>query len=91
LGQAYAASGHADEAREILVQLLARSKERYVSPYLIAALQASLGQRNQAFASLDRAVKERSEQVAYLRVDPRLDSLRSDRRFARLLKQVQLP
>ena len=44
--------------------------ERYMSPYLIASVQASLGQRTQAFASLDRAVKERSELIAYLRDRP---------------------
>jgi hypothetical protein len=54
-------------------------------------VQSSLGQRRAAFASLDRAVKERAELVAYLRIDLRVDSLRTDRRFARLLRQLRLP
>ena len=91
VGQIYAASGRTDEARAILVRLLEEAKQEYVSPYVIASLQASLGQRRQAFASLDRAVKERSEQLPYLRIDPRLDSLRADPRFARLLRQLRLP
>lgn len=91
LGQIYAVSGQPEQARAILIQLLDASKQRYVSPYLVATVQASLGQRRQAFASLDRAVEERSELVPYLRIDPRVDSLRTDSRFSRLLRRVRLP
>jgi TolB-like protein/Tfp pilus assembly protein PilF len=91
LGQVYALSGRADSARTILRRLLDDSEQRYISPYLIGALQGSLGQRTQAFASLNRAVKERSDLVAYLRIDPRVDSLRADRRFPQLLRQLRLP
>jgi TolB-like protein/Flp pilus assembly protein TadD len=91
LGQIYAASGRSADARAILIQLLDASKQRYVSPYVIATLQAALGQRRQAFASLDRAVQERSERIGYLRIDPRVDSLRTDPRFDRLLRRVRLP
>jgi Tfp pilus assembly protein PilF len=91
LGQLYAATGRVDQAKEILQQLRQTAEQRYVSPYFIACLQASLGLRSQAFAFLDRAVRERSEFVAYLRIDPRVDSLRADRRFARLLRHLRLP
>jgi TolB-like protein/tetratricopeptide (TPR) repeat protein len=90
-GQVYALSGRADSAQAILRWLLEESEQRYISPYLIGALQGSLGQRTQAFASLNRAVRERSDLVAYLRIDPRVDSLRADRRFPRLLRQLRLP
>lgn len=91
LGQVNALSGRADSARAVLRRLQEASEQRYISPYLIGALQGSLGQRSQAFASLNRAVKERSDLVAYLRIDPRVDSLRTDRRFPRLLRQLRLP
>lgn len=91
LGQAYAVSGGADSARAILRRLSDAAQQRYISSYLIGCLQASLGLRVQALASLDRAIRERSELVPYLRIDPRLDSLRTDRRFPRLLRQVRLP
>jgi tetratricopeptide (TPR) repeat protein len=90
-GQLYAASGRTEEAKVLLEQLRTAALDGYVSPYLIASVQASLGQRAAAFASLDRAVKERSELVAYLRIDLRVDSLRTDRRFSRLLRQLRLP
>ena len=91
LGQVYAASGRTDEAKAILLGLRQAAEQRYISPYLIACLQASLGMRPQAFAFLERSVRERSDFVAYLRIDPRVDPLRTDRRFARLLRQVRLP
>jgi TolB-like protein/Tfp pilus assembly protein PilF len=91
LGQVYALTGRVEEAQALLQQLQDATDQRYISPYLIASLQASLGQRTRAFASLDRAVKERSELIAYLRIDPRVDSLRADRRFSRLLRRLRLP
>jgi hypothetical protein len=75
----------------VLTELEAAASDRYISPYLIASVQSSLGQRRAAFSSLDRAVKERAELVAYLRIDLRVDSLRTDRRFTRLLRQLRLP
>jgi hypothetical protein len=91
LGQVYALLGEADSARAILRLLQEAAKQSYISSYLIGCLQVSLRLRVQAFASLDRAIRERSELVPYLRIDPRLDSLRTDRRFPRLLRQLRLP
>jgi TolB-like protein/Tfp pilus assembly protein PilF len=91
LGQAYALSGNAAEARAILHRLQDAAKQDYIPSYLLGCLQAALGLRVQAFASFDRALRERSGLVVYVRVDPRLDVLRTDRRFARLLRQVRLP
>ncbi len=91
LGQVYASSGRIDSAEAVLRRLHEASEQRYISPYLIGALQGSLGQRTEAFVSLNRAIRERSDLVAYLRIDPRLDSLRTDRRFSRLLRQLRLP
>ncbi len=91
VAQLQAAQGKAEEAKALLAQLQASATDRYISPYLVASVQGALGQRSAAFASLDRAVKERAELVAYLRIDLRVDSLRTDRRFARLLRQLRLP
>jgi TolB-like protein/Tfp pilus assembly protein PilF len=90
-GQINALSGHSDVAQSILQQLQETSASQYISPYLIACIEAALGQRSEAFASLGRAVKERSDLVPYLRIDPRLDSLRTDARFDRLVRQIRLP
>jgi TolB-like protein/Tfp pilus assembly protein PilF len=89
--QLHAVQGRTEDAKTVLNELEAAGSDRYISPYLIASVQSSLGQRRAAFASLDRAVKERAELVAYLRIDLRVDSLRTDRRFTRLLRQLRLP
>jgi hypothetical protein len=51
---------------------------------------ASLGAADEAFAALERAVEERSDVVAFLKVEPHWDPVRSDPRFERLLAHVGL-
>jgi TolB-like protein/Tfp pilus assembly protein PilF len=89
--QLRALSGEPEVARATLKQLEDTSAWGYVSPYYLGCIQAALGQRTEGFASLVRAVKERSELVPYLGIDPRVDSLRTDPRFARLLRRLRLP
>jgi len=50
-----------------------------------------VGDKEQTFKWLEQAYKEKTEPLLYLRVDPRLDSLRSDPRFADLVRRVGLP
>ena len=64
---------------------------RYVSPYSVALVHAGLGDRDQALAWLDKAYAERSDYMPYLRLEPMLDGLRSDHRFAALVRRVGLP
>jgi hypothetical protein len=61
-----------------------------VTPYGVALVHAGLGDRDQALAWLARALDDRSHWLVWLRLDPRLDVLRSDRRFADLLLAVGL-
>ena len=49
-----------------------------------------MGDKEQTFKWLEQAYKEKTEPLLYLRVDPRLDSLRSDPRFEDLLRRVNL-
>jgi TolB-like protein/Tfp pilus assembly protein PilF len=89
--QLMARSGQPDTARSIMQGLQPPFWHSAVPPYLEACVQASLGERSKAFASLEQAVVERSELLPYLRIDPRLDQLRADPRFDRLVKRLQLP
>jgi len=91
LGHAYGISGKKKEAQEILEKLLAMSKRKYVSAYDIAAVYVGLGEKNQAFEWLSKALEERSGFLVYIKCDRRFDGLRSDPRFEALLKRIGLP
>jgi len=92
LAHAFAAIGKRAEAQKTLKELLQQSKVSYVSPYMIAAIYSGLGQRDQAFESLERAYQEKSPDLAYfLRADLRIDPLRADPRFLDLLRRMNFP
>lgn len=90
LGHAYAVSGRIKDARKVLSQLRELSRQRYVSAYNIALLYAGLGERDEAFRWLQKVDLDRSEWFAAVNVDPRLDALHSDPRFAGVLWSVGL-
>ena len=81
-------AGHESEAREALGRLRAIQQKHYVQPYDFAIVHAGLGEKDEAFRFLDEAVRERSDELALVRVDPALDPLRSDPRFAAMLKRM---
>ena len=92
LGHAYALSGQRAEAQKVLEHLKGVSAHSWVAPYNIAVIYAGLGEKEQAFAFLDQAYKDRSYYLpTYLATDARIDSLRSDPRFVELRKRVGLP
>jgi hypothetical protein len=83
-------AGRLDEARAVLSQLNALSRQRYISPYDIAMVHVGLQENDEAFAWLQKAVEQRSLWLGYLNVEPQLDQLRSDQRFLELLRRVGL-
>lgn len=90
LGHAYASAGRSREARNVLARLLKRGRTQYVPSYWIALIHVGLGDRDRAFDWLERANRERSAWLAWIKVEPRFDRLRSDPRFSRLLRRVKL-
>jgi TolB-like protein/tetratricopeptide (TPR) repeat protein len=93
LGYAYAAAGKREKAQTVLEQLKfeAISRKKYGFAFPIARIHAALGERDLAFAWLRKSCDERDGLVAWLRVDPTMDNLRPDPRFAQLLKDMGLP
>ena len=91
LGVAYALSGKSSEARKIMEDLKQQSKSKYLSPCAIAFLHAALGEKDQAFALLEKGFHERDSVLVLIKVEPEFDLLRSDPRFADLLRRVGLP
>ena len=90
LGQGFAASHQAEEAKKILNQLKERSQQTYVQPTWLAVIYIGLGEKDQAFDWLQKAYDDRSSWLVYLKVDPWFDGVRSDQRFIDLLRRVGL-
>lgn len=91
LGHIYGSTGNRREAESILARLQAMAKQRYFSSYWIAMVYAGLGDKDKTFEYLDKALAERYFLLIWINADPRLDNLRSDPRFARLVGLIGLP
>ena len=78
------------EAEKALEELFELSKQKYVPSVFIAALYMGLDQKDKAFEWLERSCEERDIWSVFLGVDPICDRLRSDPRFAGLLKKAGL-
>jgi eukaryotic-like serine/threonine-protein kinase len=88
LGYAYGVAGRRAEAQAVLRELDGLSKRRYVLPYFIATIHTGLGDKDQAFAWLEKAYAESHPGLALVNVDPKFDTLRSDPRFNELLRRI---
>ena len=88
LARVYAVSGKRDEANKVLDQMHEAAKLRYVPAYSFAVAYAGLGDKDQAFHWLDRTLQDHAWDINYVKVDPTLDSLRADPRFADLVRRI---
>ena len=91
LGHAYAVTGKTAEAQKMLDLLLEKSQAGNVRPYEIAKVYAGLGDRDQAFAWLDKALQDRSPWLLKLKSEPNFEPLRTDPRFQTLVQQIKPP
>lgn len=91
LGEAFALAGQRQEAENILAQLDQLSKQRYVTPYLIARIYAALHMDEEALSWLEEAYRTRAAWMTLLKVDQRWDRLRSTPRFKRVFRGMNFP
>jgi DNA-binding winged helix-turn-helix (wHTH) protein/TolB-like protein len=73
-----------------LEQEIVEARDELPMPFEMAIIYAQLGENDSAFKWLDEAIEIRAYSVSYLRVEPNLDPLRSDARFAEALRRVNL-
>ena len=90
LGASYALAGRRPDAEGVLAVLEQEGRERYVSPVAPAIVTASLADSDAFFGWLERAWLERRGWLTYLRVQPLLDPVRPDPRFAQWLERMRL-
>jgi len=88
--RAYAHSGRRSDALRVLEELKKRSQTGYVPAGAFVNAYLGLGDKEQAFAWMERAYQERSNLLQFLKVHPFFDPLRSDPRFANLVRRVGL-
>ena len=88
LGRAYALGGKRAEAQKILDKLNELSKQEFVPAMARAVVYTGLGEKDKAFESLEKAYEERF--AIQTKPDPQFDPLRSDPRFADLLRRMNL-
>jgi len=91
LGWVYAVSGRRADALKIAKELKDLSSHAYVDFYQVADIYAGLGDKDEAFRLLAKAYEEHSSSMPFLAVDPFWYGMRSDPRYADLLRRMGLP
>lgn len=87
-GYILAKMGKREEARAVLEKLLKMSEQRFVPPVHIAVIYNGLGEREQCFKWLERAIEVGDPKLTFLKVDPKWNNLRNDEKFQEILKRV---
>jgi Flp pilus assembly protein TadD len=91
LGYGYAVTGRRAEAQRVLDKLSELSKQKYVSPIWMAKIYSGLGEKDKAFEWLEKAYEDHSiVTTGFIKTSPIFDPLRSDPRFADLLRRTNL-
>jgi len=86
----YAMSGHRAQAIQLLSRLQADATKQYVPALYFAIIYIGLDDKNESFNWLNKAYEERCDYLVNLPSEPFADPLRSDPRFAALLRQLGL-
>ena len=85
-----AATGRPDEALAMLEEILKHRQEEWVTAYEIAIIYGLLNDRDNAFRWLAQAEREHAVGFTFVRVDPHLESLRSDPLFEQMLRRTDV-
>ncbi len=85
---ALAKSGKVAEAQAALDELLRLSQTRYVPPTSIALIYNGLGKRDKALDYLEKGFTEKDVRMVFLKVEPKWNNLRNERRFVDLMKEM---
>ena len=91
LGHAYGIAGREKEAKEILDELNNYTLKYFIPPVQIAFVYAGLGDNDKVFEMLERAYKERSWELIFMREEPWFDYLREDSRFKEFVSRLKFP
>jgi len=82
-------SGRREEAIKLLSELQSDAARRVVSSASLAIAYEALGERDKAFAFLDKEITERGSRPPVFAVNPLWDDFRDDPRFAAVIRKVE--
>ena len=89
LKAAYAVSGWNGYLQRRVDEMKEHARlKRYVSPFSVALFYAQMGEKNQALAWLEKTYEERNYRLLFIKVDARLDALRTEPRFLELVRRI---
>ena len=92
LAAAYFLDGRTAEAQQLWEKLQSLSDRQYVPAYSLAIVQAAFGNKDEAIRLLEKSYTDRapfdSSDLGWILVDHRLDPLRSDPRFKKLITRI---
>ena len=92
LARAYFLVGRKAEAQQLWDKLKALSERQYVPAYSLALVQSAFGDKDEALRLLDKSYEDHapfdSADLGWILIDHRLDSLRSDPRFKKLIARI---
>ena len=87
---AYGHGGRRGDALQLLAELKKRNETGYVPAGAFVLAYLGLGENEQVFGWLERAYKEQSNMLQFVKVHPFFDAIRGDTRFADLVRRVGL-
>jgi serine/threonine-protein kinase len=91
VGLAYAKAGRRQESDQVIKKFEELGKTGYAVSYRPAAIYALLGDKDKAFAWLEKALAAHDWDIGRINVDPFVDSLRDDSRFKDLIRRMGFP
>jgi hypothetical protein len=80
--------GKRNEAQRILENLLKLNEQKFVPPTHIAYVYNALGDREETFKWLERAIEVGDAKLVFLKIEPKWANLRGDPKFQEIMKRV---
>ncbi len=91
LGHAYGMAGNYREARQVLREMLSYQKDFHIPPVQVAFIYASLGDNDNVFKMLERAVDEKSWELVFVRTEPWFEHLQNDQWMISIVRRMNFP
>ncbi len=82
--------GKRDDAHKVIAELKARAGHEYIDETLIVYIFIALGERDQAFAWMEKGYQSRASNLPWMIMEPKFDPLRSDPRFTEFVRRMGL-